>query len=117
MDFSNVVTTEIYGGILLFIIIGIIITLLINDYIRRRMIHACKSSLENSEKIAKISVDTRTADYLSRNNTHELYRVDEFIDKKDNIIRYRLCLRKRSFDFYLRKKNLLNYNVVAIKMY
>jgi len=117
MDFSNVIYTEIYGGIILIVMIIIIVMLFINDIIRRQMVYACKKALENREKIARISVDKRTADYLRRNNDHELYRVDEFISKKDNIIRYRLCLRKRSFDFYLRKKNLWNYIVVAIQMY
>jgi len=117
MNFSNVVSTEIYGGILLIVILGIIIMLFVNDFIRRQMIFACKKTLENTDEIAQISVDHRTADYLKRNNKHELYRVDELISKKDDIIRYRLCLRKRSFDFYLRKKNLWNYIVVAIKMY
>ena len=41
----------------------------------------------------------------------------EMISKKDDIIRYKLCLKKRSFDFYLRKQNLWNYKVIAIKMY
>ncbi|KRN95118.1 hypothetical protein IV57_GL002000 [Companilactobacillus kimchiensis] len=73
--------------------------------------------MQNKEKITKLAVDGKTADYLARNQSYELYRVDEIISKKNDVIRYRLCLKKRSFDFYLKKKNLLNYNVIAIKMY
>lgn len=117
MDFKNVRMIEIYGGLLLVIIALIIIILFINDFIRKRMIFACRRTLLSKEKITRLSVDEATADYLKRNNDYDLYRVNEFISKKDDIIRYRLCLKKRSFDFYLRKQNLWNYNVVAIQMY
>ena len=117
MNLSNVLVTEIYGGILLFVIAGIIIVLFINDLIRKRMVFACETALRDREKISQISVDNETAEYLRRNNNHELHRIDEIISKKDDIIRYKLCLKKRSFDFYLRKQNLWNYKVVAIKMY
>jgi len=117
MNLSNVVITEVYGSVLLLIIIGIIIALFINDIIRTRMIQACKKALADTDKISKISVDNETAAYLQRNHNDELYRIDELISKKDDIIRYKLCLKKRSFDFYLRKQKLLNYKVIAIKMY
>ncbi|PMD73906.1 hypothetical protein [Companilactobacillus nuruki] len=117
MDLSSVLMTEIYGGILLFIIGCIILVFFINDFIRKRMVFACRKVLLNKEKVVKISVDNKTADYLTRNNNHELYRVNEFISKENGVIKYRLCLKKRSFDFYLKKQNLWNYNVVAIKMY
>src|SRR5699024_11891270 len=70
------------------------------------------SDVCSSDLISQISVDNETADYLRRNNNHELHRIDEMISKKDDIIRYKLCLKKRSFDFYLRKQNLWNYKVI-----
>lgn len=117
MNLTSVVTMEVYGGLLLLIITGIIIALFINDFIRRRMILACKNALENKAGISQIAADNETADYLQRNYNGSLYRIDELISKKDNVIRYKLCLKKRSFDFYLKKQKLLNYKVIAIKMY
>ncbi|WP_119325416.1 hypothetical protein [Companilactobacillus musae] len=117
MSLSNVVITEIYGGVLLVIVAAIIIVLFVNDFIRKRMVLACRNILLDREKISQISVDNKTADYLLRNYKHELYRVDEIISKENNLIKYKLCLKKRSFDFYLKKQNLWNYKVVAIKMY
>jgi hypothetical protein len=117
MNLTSVVTMELYGGLLLLIISGIIIALFINDFIRRRMIQACKRALEDEDVIAEISADSATADYLKRNYNDDLYRIDELISKKGNIIKYKLCLKKRSFDFYLKKQKLLNYKVISIKMY
>ncbi len=117
MNLSNLIFTEVFGGLLLLFIIGIIITLFINDFIRRRMIQACEDVLEDKDIIAKISVDNATADYLKRNHNDGLYRIDELISKKNDVIKYKLCLKKRSFDFYLKKQKLLNYKVIAIKMY
>jgi len=117
MNLSNLIFTEVFGGLLLLIIIGIIITLFVNDFIRRRMIQACENVLSDKDIIAKISVDNATADYLERNHNDSLYRIDELISKENDVIRYKLCLKKRSFDFYLKKQKLLNYKVIAIKMY
>jgi hypothetical protein len=117
MDNSQVAIAEIYGGILIGIILIIIIFLMLNDVIRNRMYSACNRTLSSTQKIHRLSVDSRTAEYLKRYHHESLYRVNEYISKKDNIIRYRLCLRKRSFDFYLKKQNLWNYKVLAIQMY
>jgi len=117
MDITNVEMTRIYGGLLLFVMVLIIILLFINDFIRKRMISACNSAIKNRERIPEISVDSRTADYLERNCDHELHRIDEYISKKDDIVKYKLYLKKRRFAFYLRKQNLWNYKVLAIKMY
>ena len=117
MDWISVRTAEIYGGLLLLIMAIIIILLFINDFARKRMVFACSQALQNKDKISRISVDDETAEYLRDNNDYDLYRVDETISKRDDIIRYRLCLKKRRFDFYLEKNNLWNYKVVAIKMY
>ncbi|MQS97488.1 hypothetical protein FHL05_06235 [Lactobacillus halodurans] len=91
--------------------------LFINDLIRKRMVYACRATLMDKDKIVQIAVDEKTADYLKSNSNQELYRVDDFISKEDDLIRYKLCLKKRSFDFYLEKKDFWNYKVVAIKMY
>lgn len=117
MNLSNVVFTELYGGILLILITGIIAVLFVNDFIRKRMVLECRKVLRNKERIFKIAVDNETANYLINNSNQELYRVDENISKKNNVIRYKLCLKKKSFDFYLKKENLWNYKVIAIKMY
>lgn len=117
MDRSQVINAEIYGGILIGIILIITILLAVNDFIRKRMYSACNITLRNTQRIHRLSVDERTANYLKRYHRDNLYRVNEYISKKDNIIRYRLCLRKHSFDFYLKKQNLWNYKVLAIQMY
>jgi len=117
MKIFSVEVIKIFGLVLLFVMLTIIILLFIDDLIRKRMIEACDRALHNPQEITGISVDSRTAAYLKRNHDHQLHRIDENISKKDDIIRYRLYLKKRRFDFYLRKQNLWNYKVLAIKMY
>lgn len=117
MKLSSVVATEIYGGLLLLVMTGIIISLILNNFIRRRMVLACKKTLQNKEKVLKVSVNDETAAYLNRHRNEDLYRIDELITKRHDIIKYKLCLKKRSFDFYLKKQKLLNYKVIAIKIY
>ena len=117
MNNSQVITVEIYGTIVLSIIIVITIFVIINDLIQRQMYSACNRTLNNTHKINRLAVDKKTSDYLLRYHHDDLYRVNEYIAKKNDIIRYRLCLKKRSFDFYLKKQNLWKYKVLAIKMY
>jgi len=117
MKIFSVEMIKIYGGGLLFVMAVIIILLFIDDFIRRRMIMACDRVLKNRQGISKLSVDNRTATYLKQNYDHQLHQVEDQLSKKDNIIRYRLYLKKRRFDFYLKKQKLWNYKVLAIKMY
>lgn len=108
---------EIFGGFFLLLITCIIFIIIFNEFAHRQMVLACKNTLQNKDEVTKIAVDSKTADYLRKNCQNELYRIDEFITRKDNIIRYKLCLKKRNFDFYLEKQRLLKYKVIAIKMY
>ncbi|KRL32407.1 hypothetical protein FD33_GL000571 [Companilactobacillus paralimentarius DSM 13238 = JCM 10415] len=117
MNISNVEMTEICGGLLLLVMIFIIILLVLNDLIRKRMEFACKHALANRQKIDDIALDEKTSSYLKRNNDHELHRLNEYVSKQNDVIRYKLYLKKRRFDFYLEKQNLWNYKVIAIKMY
>lgn len=117
MSISGVEITEIFGGLLLLVMIIIIILLVGNDLIRKRMEFACQNALAHHEMIDNIAVDEKTSSYLRRNNNHELHRLNEYISKQNGVIKYRLYLKKRRFDFYLKKQNLWNYKVIAIKMY
>lgn len=117
MSVSSVEMTEICGGLLLLVMIIIIILLVLNDLIRKRMEFACKDALANHQKIDDIALDEKTSSYLKRNNDHELHRLNEYVSKQNDVIQYKVYLKKRRFDFYLKKQNLWNYKVIAIKMY
>lgn len=117
MNVSSIELAEIYGGLLLLIMVVIMILIFINDLIRKRMEFACKNALQNKLKIAEIAIDDKTAEYLKKNSKHELQRINEYVSRKNNVIHYKLYLKKRRFDFYLKKENLWNYKVIAIKMY
>ncbi|APX71487.1 hypothetical protein M5C72_12105 [Companilactobacillus allii] len=116
MDRVNVELFKIYGGIALLVLTCIILALIVNDLLRRRMIFACSTLLIDSHEISKVSMDEKTERYLMKHRNHKLYRINESIEKRDNVLKYQLCLEKRAFEFYLKKRNIWNYDVVAVKM-
>ncbi|KRK80969.1 hypothetical protein FD03_GL001104 [Companilactobacillus nodensis DSM 19682 = JCM 14932 = NBRC 107160] len=61
-------------------------------------------------------MDTETEQYLLENHHHNLYRINEQIERENGVLKYHLCLGKRAFKFYLKKRSVWNYDVVAVKM-
>lgn len=116
MNKVNVEVFKVYGGILLLIVTCIILALIVSDLLRRRMIFACNSLLIDCKAISKVSMDEETESYLIKHRDNKLYRINESIEKRDNVLKYQLCLEKRAFEFYLKKRNIWNYDVVAVKM-
>lgn len=116
MNRVNVELFSIYGGFFLLILVGIILALIINDLLRRRMILACNSLLVDHREISRVAMNSETENYLIKNHQHHLYRINEQIERDGKLIKYHLCLGKRAFKFYLKKKNIWSYDVVAVKM-
>ena len=116
MNRVNIELFKIYGGLFLLVLTGIILVLIINDLLRRRMIFACNSVLIDHHEISKVAMDERTESYLIKHGNHKLYRINESIEKDNDILKYQLCLEKRAFKFYLKKRNIWSYDVVAVKM-
>ncbi|WP_334329404.1 hypothetical protein [Companilactobacillus sp. HBUAS59699] len=116
MNRVNVEIFSIYGGFFLLILVGIILALFINDLLRRRMILACNSLLIDHDKISKVALNSETKNYLINNHHHNLYRINEQIEREDGVLKYHLCLGKRAFKFYLKKRNMWSYYVIGVKM-
>lgn len=116
MNRVNVELFGIYGGFFLVILIGIILALIINDLLRRRMILACNSLLIDHEEISKVALNPETKNYLIKNHHHNLYRINEQIERENGVLKYQLCLGKRAFKFYLKKRSLWDYDVIGVKM-
>lgn len=116
MSLTNIEMFQFYGAAFLIAFAIFLVVVLMSNLTRVRMILACNSILKDKTIIKKVAADLKTKDYLLQHKGQDLYRVNEIIEKRGPIVKYNLCLEKRSFNFYLKRKAFWNYEVVAVKI-